>query len=122
MRLFEFLVKNDRHLPDDRKKTLLENVVKYNSQLRAVKDQDDQIHTQTCRELTCDHNYTLVLSASNNYDSQFNSMSNKTSRRVYNTEIGDKKIDQDSPFEVNENFYYNIDASATILLTNMTNR
>ena len=59
----------------------------------AVKDQSDQMHNQTGRELTCDHCSALFLSDSTNYDSKFNPMSIKTLRRVYNTEIGDKTFD-----------------------------
>ena len=55
-------------MPDELKKTLLENVVASNIQLCAVKYQADQMHTQTCRELTCDQCYALFLSDSTNYD------------------------------------------------------
>ena len=67
--MHESLVKNDRHLPDDLKKTIFENAVKYNIQLHAVKDRSDQIHAQTHREITYDQCSKLVLSASKNYDS-----------------------------------------------------
>ena len=80
------------------------------------------MHTQKGKELTHDQHSKLVLSASTNYDSQFNSISTKTSRGVYHNEIGDNNFDQDSPSEVTEDFDYNIDVSATTLLANMTNR
>ena len=119
--LCESLVKIDRHIPDDLKKNLLVNAVKSNSELRDVKDQTDQMHAQIGRELTCDQCSTLFLSASTKYDSQFNSMSAKTSRRFYHAEIGDNNFDQESPSEVTEDFDCNIDASATTLLVNINN-
>ena len=61
MLLHESFVKNNRHLSDDLKKNLLENAVKSNSQFRAIKDQADQMHTQTGRDLTYDNYFTLVL-------------------------------------------------------------
>ena len=121
MRLHESLVKTDRHLTDDLKKTLLQNAVKSNSELRTVKDQADQILPQTGRELTCDQCSTLILSASANYDQQFNSMSTKTSRRVYHTEIGDNNFDQDSPSEVTEDFIATQIHNHLNLQQNMTN-
>ena len=51
---------------DDLNKTLLENQVKSNSELRAIKDQADQMHSQKVREVTCDQCSTSVLSASTN--------------------------------------------------------
>ena len=62
------------------------------------------------------------MSASTTYDSQFNSISTKTSCRVYHCEIGDNNCSQDSPSEVTEYFDYNIDTSATKLIANMTNQ
>ena len=81
--LCECLVKTDSHLPDDLNKTLLQNVVKFNIELRDVKDQSDQMHAQSGKDLTFDQYSVLVVSSSTNYDSQFNSMSTKTSRGVY---------------------------------------
>ena len=45
MCLNESLVNTDRHLRDDLKKTMFENSVLSNSQLRASKDQADQTNT-----------------------------------------------------------------------------
>ena len=77
MRLHESLIITDRNLLDEMDKTILENTVKTNSELSAVKDQANQMHTQKGRELTCDQCSALVLSYSTNYVSQFNSISTK---------------------------------------------
>ena len=90
--------------------------------MRDVKDQSDQMHAQSGKDLKFDQYSALVVSSSTNYDSQFNSICTKTSRRVYHAEIGDNNFCQDSPYEVTEDFDHNIDASGTSLLANMTNR
>ena len=54
MSLHDSLVKTDRHLPDDLKNTLLENVVESNINLRAIKYQDYQTQNHQGRELICD--------------------------------------------------------------------
>ena len=80
------------------------------------------MHTQIGRELTYDQQHTLVISVFTNYDSKFNSMSTKTSRRIYHTGIGDNNFNQDSLSEGSEDFDYNIDTSATKLLANVNIR
>ena len=77
------------------------------------------MHTQTGKELTYDQYSALFLSDSTNYDSHFNPMSSKTSRQVYNTEIGDNNFDQDLPSDVTEDSDYDIEASATTLLAHI---
>ena len=63
----------------------------------------------------------MTLSAATNYDSQFVSASARSTRKVYNTELGDIYFVIDSPSEVTEDMDYDIDASATTLLANMAN-
>ena len=53
---------------------------------------------------------------------QFASTSSKSTRKVYNTELESSDFVMDSPSEVTEDTDYDIDASATTLLANMTNR
>ena len=72
-------------------------------------------------ELNYDQYCTLLLSAANNYDSQFVSTQTKNPRRVYSTNIGDYGFHQDLPAEVAEDFEYDIDATASALLANITN-
>ena len=102
MRLNESLVKTDRNLPDDLKKTLLENEVASNSQLHDVKDKANKIYTLQDTELASNQCYALVLSSSINCDSHFTSMSSKTSHRVHETEIGDNNFYQYSFYRVTE--------------------
>ena len=64
----------------------------------------------------------MLLSAATNYNLQFVSSSSKITRKVHNTELKYSIFAIDSPSEVTEDVDYDIDASATTLLANMTNR
>jgi hypothetical protein len=100
----------------------LENAVAPVKSLRSVKDQADQMSTHTGKDLDYDQYAGLLLSAATNYDMQFASTSSKSTRKVYNTELESSDFAMDSPSEVTEDTDYDIDASATTLLANMTNR
>jgi hypothetical protein len=78
--------------------------------------------THTGKDLDYDQYAGLLLSAATNYDMQFASTSSKSTRKVYNTELESSDFVMDSPSEVTEDTDYDIDASATTLLANMTNR
>ena len=69
-----------------------------------------------------DRHAALLLSAATNYDSQFVSSSSRSTRKVCNTELENSDFVIDSSSEVTEDADYDIDASATTLLANMTNR
>ena len=55
------------------------------------------------------------------YDSQFVSASYRSTKNVHKTELGGSVFSIDSLSEVTEDFDYDVDASATTLLANMTN-
>ena len=101
---------------------MFENVLTSVQLLSDVKDQADQHFTHTCIHLDYDQCATLLLSAETNYDAQFNSSSARRSRKVYNTELGGSGFELDSPSEVAKDLDYDIYASATTLLANITNR
>ena len=48
-------------------------------------------------------------------------LSARSSRKGYNTELGDSDFELYSPSQVSEDIDYEIDASKTTLLENMTN-
>lgn len=56
------------------------------------------------------------------YDSQFVSTSYRSTNFFHKTELGGSVFSIDSLSEVTEDFDYDVDASATTLLGNMTNR
>lgn len=121
--MHETLSATTRQLDDDLKLTLLQNAVHSNTYLRALKDQADQLKSYNNRnQLDYDQYCALLLSAANNYDSQFVSAQAKNLRRDYSTNIGDYDFHQDSPSEVVEDFEYDIDVPASTLLANITNR
>ena len=123
IRLYETLSASTKHLDDSLKLTLLQNSVHSNTYLRAVKDQADQLKSyNSSNELNYDQYCALLLSAANNYDSQFVSNQTKNPRRVYTSNIIDYDFHQDSPSEVTEDFEYDIDAPVSTLLANLTNR
>ena len=64
----------------------------------------------------------LLLSTATGYDYQFLSASSRSTRKVHNTELGGIDFEIDSPSEVTEYLDYDLDASATAALANMTNR
>ena len=83
IRLCETLSATAKHLDDSLKLTLLQNAVHSNAYHRAVKDQADQLKSYDSRnELNCDKCCALLLSAANNYDSQFVSTQTKNPGRV----------------------------------------
>lgn len=121
--LHETLSTTAKHLDDSLKLTLLQSAVHSNAYLRAGKDQADQLKSCNSRnELNYDQYCALLLSAANNYDYQFVSTQTKNPRRVYASNIDDYDFNQDSPSEVAEDFKYDIDAPASTLLANLTNR
>lgn len=122
VRLYESLVDEDSYFSENQKKILLENAVAPVKPMRLVKDQADQMSTHTGKDLDYDQYAGLLLSAATNYDMQFASTSSKSTRKVYNTELDSSDFAMDSPSEVTEDTDYDIDASATTLLANMTNR
>ena len=87
----------------------------------AVKDQDDQLHTHTDKILYHDQHAALLLYAETGYDDQFASASARSTGNVYNTELGGSYFGLDSPSEVIEDLDYDVNASITTLLENMTN-
>ena len=120
IRLCESLAKTDCNLPNDLKKSLLENTVLLNSYLRVVKDQSEQAHTHQGVELDYDQYSNLTLSASGNYDAQFIPLNLKVSRKACNSEICDNNFYEDSPTEVTEECNFHADSPASLLFANMT--
>ena len=72
--------------------------------------------------LDYDQHTTLLISAETGYDSQFTHMSSIITRKVYNTKLGGSNFELYSLSEFAEDSDYDVYASATILLANMTNR
>ena len=71
----------------------------------------------TGKMIDYDKESTLLLSTGTGYDSQ----SARSTRKFLNAELGASDFELDSPLEVTEDLDYDIDASMTTLLTNMTN-
>ena len=114
IRLYETLSITAKHLDDTLKLTLLQNAVHSNAHLRAVKDQADQMKScDSTNEITYDKYCALLLSAANNYDSQFVSTQTKNPRRVYASNMSDYDFHRDSPSEVAEDIEHDADASAS---------
>jgi len=71
IRRYEDLIPSNGHFTDDQKRTMLENAVHKVAELRAVKNQADQMQVHTGKPLTYPQYCTLLLSAAAQYDSQF---------------------------------------------------
>ena len=87
-----------------------------------IKDQSDQQFTHSGKMLDYEQHAALLLSIATGYDYEFASVSAKSARKAYQTELGGSGFDIDSPSAVTEDLDYDVDAPATILLGNMTNR
>ena len=106
-----------------KRKPLLENVVASVKHLRSVKDQSDQLFTQTCTLLDYYQHATLMISWATNYHLQFLSVSTRRTRKSHNTELGGSNFAIYSPSDVTEDVDYDIDASAsTFFFRKMTTR
>ena len=77
----------------------------------------------TCagKELDYDQHDALLLSAATNYDTQCVPTSARSTKKVHYTELEDIDFELDLPSRVTEDFDYDIDASTTTLLSNVTN-
>ena len=64
----------------------------------------------------------LLLSAATIYDSQLVSTSSRRTGKVCDTELGGSDFESDSPTEVTEYAYYDVDTSMTTLLVHAINR
>ena len=123
IRSYETLSITAKHLDDTLKLTLSQNTAHSNACLRVVKDQADQMKSyDSTNELIYDKHCALLLSAANNYDSQFVSTQTKNPRRVYASNMSDYDFHRDSPSEITKDLEYDADASASTLLANLTNR
>ena len=78
----------DSYFSENQTKILLESAVASVQPLRSVKDQADQLFTQTGKLLDYEQHAALLLSATTNYDSKFVSVPTKSTGKVYNTELG----------------------------------
>ena len=116
------LVDDDSYFSKNQKKILLKNDVAPVKPLRSVKDQADQMANHTGKLLCYDQHAGLLLSTATNYDLKFVSSSSRSTRNVYNTELGYSDFVLDSPSDVTEDVDYDIDFSPTTLLENMNNR
>ena len=93
---------------------MLENSVSPLDQLRAVKDQSDQLKTHLGKSLTYEQYLNLLKSAASTYDSQFKPKTWPASRTIYEHEV--------SQFEENSIEDFGIDSSIDIIQTYMANR
>lgn len=123
IRLCETLTEISSHLNSTLKLTLLQNAATSNTYLRAVKDQADQLSShKSDTTLSYDQYCSLLLSDANNYDSQFVATRTNNPRKIHSTEVGDHNFYYNSPSTVAEEFECDVDAPASTLLDNITNR
>ena len=112
IRKYEGIVDVNDCFSDSVKRTMLENAVKPIDDLRAVKDQANQFQVRMGTKITYDQYCSLLLSAAQSYDSQFETRTNSKGirRSVYSHDIAD-----------NNDFVYNIDSDPLVLQANMSN-
>ena len=101
------------------KRTILENVVKPIDNLRAVKDQANQLQVRMGTTTTYEQYCSLLLSAAQSDDSQYDTMvnSNGIRRSVYNHDTSDEFDFIDDP-----DFIYAIDSDPSYLQVNFHDR
>jgi hypothetical protein len=118
VRLYNDLVEPTQQIKGTMQRMLLENAVHPLEELRAVKNQADQHKVQGGKELTYDEYESLLLSAANNYDSQFKPKSGPNGRRaVYLHDTSD--ADADDQHQADD---YDIDTPIDTILANAHNR
>ena len=122
IRLYEKLVAKTEHFPDSIKRVMLENAVRPIAELRAVKDQADQLKTTSGKDLTYEEYSRLTLSAAANYDVGFlpqGRYGQATPRRaVYRHEL---VMPEDAIIE-DVNGQYDIDIGIDTIQANVTNQ
>ena len=102
---------------------MLTNAVASVGPLRAIKYQSDQHFLHNMLELTYEQYSNLLLSEANNYDIHFSSSASHILRKVYVTGSNNTKFSRNSIYDfTEENTDYDIDASASTLLINMSNK
>ena len=101
---------------------MLENAVASVGPLRIIKYQYDQHFSHSGREITYEQFSNLLLSADNNYDIKFYSSGSRSSRKVYATDSNNNNFSRDSISDfTEEHIDYDIDASASTLLIDISN-
>ena len=114
---------DDRHFFEIQKKILLKNAIASSPPLRDVKDQANQHLTRSRQDLNYDQCSNLILSAATNQSMQFSPSGSQISRNVYVTESNNSDISRDSISDFTEdNINYDIDASSSTLLINVSNQ
>ena len=120
---YDTLVPTDSHFSEHQKRIILENAVDSVAPLHVIKDQSDQNFSHSGRELSYQQYSNLLLSAATNHIIQFSSSINNNSRKIYATDSENSNFFHDAISEVTEeNIDYNMNASASALLVNMTNQ
>ena len=122
VRLYEKQVPQRDHFSHGLKRTMLQNAMHDVAELRAVKNQADQMHTHNQRMLTFEEYVQLLTSAAAAYDAQFDNKSGHSARlnrrAVYSHDI----IQQSDDADDDRDTFYDIDVGLNVLQANVNER
>jgi hypothetical protein len=123
LRQYEKLVKDNQRFPASIQRVMLENAVHPIAELRAIKNQADQLKTTSGNALTYEEYSRLLLSAAASYDNKLlpRARQNITPSRclVYMQDLIDPR---DSVSDTTDEVYYDIDTDIDIIQAHVSNQ